>query len=158
MFGLQEIAAMNQPGAEAPVNTFTIHRPEAKPHKIFVRVSGGCAEVCQDTVPAGVEVEVVDFDNIEAGDSFPSAEAEAYFADETETPSVVDATRYCTKPFDFLTASDATEVSYAIDLMEVLGPDGEYVANGSAKITADDASEIWYAVNNKLESPPYRPA
>ena len=30
MFGLQEIVAMNQPGAKAPVNTFTIHRPEAK--------------------------------------------------------------------------------------------------------------------------------
>ena len=48
--------------------------------KIFVTVSGGCAYVLQDTVPRGVAVEFIDFDNIEAGDSFPSAEAREYCA------------------------------------------------------------------------------
>lgn len=38
--------------------------------KIFVTVSGGCAYVMEDTVPPGFLVEVVDFDNIEAGDRF----------------------------------------------------------------------------------------
>jgi len=46
--------------------------------KIFVTVSGGCAYVIQDTVPSGYEVEVIDFDNIEAGDPFPSPEALKY--------------------------------------------------------------------------------
>ena len=49
-------------------------------NKIFVTVSGGCACVMQDTVPNGFEVEVIDFDNIEAGDSFPSQEAREYCA------------------------------------------------------------------------------
>jgi hypothetical protein len=47
-------------------------------NKIFVTVSGGCAYVIEDTVPKGFEVEVIDFDNIEAGDSFPSTEARDY--------------------------------------------------------------------------------
>ena len=34
--------------------------------KIFITVQGGVAEVCEDTVPAGVVVEVLDFDNLEA--------------------------------------------------------------------------------------------
>jgi hypothetical protein len=46
--------------------------------KIFVTVSGGCAYVMEDTVPEGLAVEVIDFDNIEAGDSFPSTEALEY--------------------------------------------------------------------------------
>lgn len=46
--------------------------------KIFVTVSGGCAYVMEDTVPRGFAVEVIDFDNIEAGDSFPSVEALEY--------------------------------------------------------------------------------
>ena len=46
--------------------------------KIFVTVSGGCAYVMEDTVPQGFAVEVIDFDNIEAGDNFPSVEALAY--------------------------------------------------------------------------------
>jgi hypothetical protein len=46
--------------------------------KIFVTVSGGCAYVMEDTVPKGLEVEIIDFDNIEAGDSFPSSEARDY--------------------------------------------------------------------------------
>ena len=49
-------------------------------NKIFVTVSGGCAYVMEDTVPQGFEVEIIDFDNIEAGDSFPSAEAQEYCA------------------------------------------------------------------------------
>jgi len=46
--------------------------------KIFVTVSGGCAYVIDDTVPEGFEVEIVDFDNIAAGDSFPSIQALNY--------------------------------------------------------------------------------
>ena len=46
--------------------------------KIFVTVSGGSAYVMEDTVPQGYEVEVIDFDDIEAGDDFPSAEARQY--------------------------------------------------------------------------------
>jgi hypothetical protein len=49
-------------------------------NKIFVTVSGGCAYVVDDTVPADCEVEIIDFDNIEAGDSFPSREASEYCA------------------------------------------------------------------------------
>lgn len=40
--------------------------------KIFVTVVGGCAHVMEDTVPDGFEVEIIDFDNIGAGDGFPS--------------------------------------------------------------------------------------
>jgi hypothetical protein len=46
--------------------------------KILVTVSGGCAYVIDDTVPEGFEVEIVDFNNIEAGDSFPSIQALNY--------------------------------------------------------------------------------
>ena len=35
-------------------------------HKIFITVQGGVAEVCEDTVPSGVVVAVLDFDNLEA--------------------------------------------------------------------------------------------
>jgi hypothetical protein len=54
----------------------TTRKPLMK--KIFVTVSGGCAHVMDDTVPQGFAVEVIDFDNIEAGDSFPSSEALQY--------------------------------------------------------------------------------
>jgi spore coat polysaccharide biosynthesis protein SpsF (cytidylyltransferase family) len=46
--------------------------------KIFVTVSGGSAYVMEDTVPKGFDVEIIDFDNIEAGDSFPSEQAREY--------------------------------------------------------------------------------
>ncbi len=46
--------------------------------KIFVIVSGGVAEVMEDTVPPGHAAEVIDFDNIGAGDSFPSDDAREY--------------------------------------------------------------------------------
>jgi len=46
--------------------------------KIFVAVSGGCASVLEDTVPQGFAVEVIDFDNIGAGDPFPSDEAREF--------------------------------------------------------------------------------
>jgi hypothetical protein len=49
-------------------------------NKIFVTVSGGCAYVIEDTVPQGFTVEIIDFDNIEAGDNFPSEEAREYCA------------------------------------------------------------------------------
>ena len=59
--------------------------------KIFVTVSGGCAYVMEDTVPPGLAVEVIDFDNIKAGDSFPSVEALEYCTEhdlyETQRPS-----------------------------------------------------------------------
>lgn len=47
-------------------------------NKIFVTVSGGCAYVMEDTVPQGFAVEIIDFDNIGAGDRFPSVEALDY--------------------------------------------------------------------------------
>ena len=50
-------------------------------NKIFVTVTGGCAYVMEDTVPQGLSVEVIDFDNIGAGDSFPSEEALKYCAE-----------------------------------------------------------------------------
>jgi hypothetical protein len=46
--------------------------------KIFVTVTGGIADVMEETVPEGYEVEVIDFDNINAGDDFPSEEAKEY--------------------------------------------------------------------------------
>jgi glutamate synthase domain-containing protein 3 len=48
--------------------------------KIFVTVTGGCAYVIDETVPQGFEMEIIDFDNIEAGDKFPSKEAQEYCA------------------------------------------------------------------------------
>lgn len=48
--------------------------------KIFVTVSGGVAYVVEDTVPRGYEVEIIDFDNIGAGDDFPSDQALRYCA------------------------------------------------------------------------------
>lgn len=51
---------------------------EAPMNKIFVTVSGGCAYVVEGTVPPGFALEIIDFDNIEAGDSFPSDEAHEY--------------------------------------------------------------------------------
>jgi hypothetical protein len=46
--------------------------------KVFVTVRGGCAYVVEDTVPSGYTVEIVDFDNIVAGQDFPSEEAREY--------------------------------------------------------------------------------
>jgi restriction endonuclease BglII len=51
---------------------------KAPMNKIFVTVSGGCAYAVEGTVPQGFALEIIDFDNIEAGDSFPSAEAHEY--------------------------------------------------------------------------------
>jgi len=33
---------------------------------IFVTAQGGVAEVCEDTLPSGVVVEILDFDNMAA--------------------------------------------------------------------------------------------
>ena len=49
--------------------------------KIFVPVSGGVAHIMQDTVPPGFDVEIIDFDNIGAGDDFPSEQARQYFTE-----------------------------------------------------------------------------
>lgn len=57
-------------------------RKPLKLHKIFVSVRGGVAYVEDDTVPKGIEIEIVDFDNIEAGDDYPSEEAREYFAEK----------------------------------------------------------------------------
>jgi hypothetical protein len=35
-------------------------------HHMFVTVQGGVAEVCEETVPAGIAVEIRDFDNFAA--------------------------------------------------------------------------------------------
>jgi hypothetical protein len=35
-------------------------------HKIFVSVQGSVAEVCEETVSAGIVVEILDFDNFAA--------------------------------------------------------------------------------------------
>jgi spore coat polysaccharide biosynthesis protein SpsF (cytidylyltransferase family) len=48
---------------------------------IFVTVSGGVAYVCEGTVPVGVRVEIIDFDNLnESVDEYArlSPEAQAY--------------------------------------------------------------------------------
>ena len=46
--------------------------------KIFITVSGGVAYIMEDTVPPGYVAEIIDFDNIGAGDDFPSEEARQY--------------------------------------------------------------------------------
>jgi len=46
--------------------------------KIFVTVSGGVAYIMEDTIPPGCKAEIIDFDNINEGDSFPSEEARQY--------------------------------------------------------------------------------
>jgi spore coat polysaccharide biosynthesis protein SpsF (cytidylyltransferase family) len=48
---------------------------------VFITVSGGVAYVCDDTVPAGIRVEIIDFDNLkESANEFArlSPEAQAY--------------------------------------------------------------------------------
>ena len=48
---------------------------------IFITVSGGVAYVCEDTVPAGVRVEIIDFDNLnDSADEYGrlSPESQAY--------------------------------------------------------------------------------
>jgi hypothetical protein len=52
------------------------------PQKVFVTVSGGVAEVDEDTTPHGIEIEIVDFDNIKEGDEFPSLEAKARYSEQ----------------------------------------------------------------------------
>jgi spore coat polysaccharide biosynthesis protein SpsF (cytidylyltransferase family) len=54
---------------------------------IFITVSGGVAYVCEDTVPAGIQVEIIDFDNLnDCPDEYGrlSPEARAYV--ETHFP------------------------------------------------------------------------
>ncbi len=54
---------------------------------IFVTVSGGVAYVCEDTVPPGITVEIIDFDNLkESVDEYArlSAEARAYVKEHFE--------------------------------------------------------------------------
>lgn len=51
---------------------------DAKLKKIFVTVSGGVAYPVERTVPAGYEVEIIDFDDIEEGQDDRSEEAKSY--------------------------------------------------------------------------------
>ena len=46
--------------------------------KIFITVAGGVAYIMEDTVPPDYAAEIIDFDNIKAGDDFPSEEAREY--------------------------------------------------------------------------------
>ena len=46
--------------------------------KLFVTVSGGVAYIMEDTLPPGYVAEIIDFDDIEEGGSFPSREALDY--------------------------------------------------------------------------------
>ena len=48
--------------------------------KILITVSGGVAYIMEDTVPPGYVAEIIDFDNIGAGDDFPSEQAREYCA------------------------------------------------------------------------------
>ncbi len=48
--------------------------------KIFITVSGGVAYIIVDTVPPGFVAEIIDFDNIGAGEDFPSEQAREYCA------------------------------------------------------------------------------
>jgi hypothetical protein len=50
-------------------------------HKIFVSVQGGVAEVCEETVPAGIVVEILDFDNFAAN---PERELSLWFPELRE--------------------------------------------------------------------------
>jgi hypothetical protein len=47
-------------------------------NKILITVRGGRPYVINETVPDGYVVELVDYDNIEEGDSWPSEEARVY--------------------------------------------------------------------------------
>lgn len=47
--------------------------------KIFVTVIGGIAQAADASVPAGYEVEIVDFDTIDEIGVFPSAEARSFY-------------------------------------------------------------------------------
>jgi len=54
---------------------------ESKESVIFVTVSGGVAYVCEDTVPRGTRVEIIDFDNLnESAGEYArlSSEAQSY--------------------------------------------------------------------------------
>jgi hypothetical protein len=51
---------------------------EAKLKKIFVIVSGGVAYPGEQTVPAGYEIEIIDFDDIKEGQDDRSEEAKSY--------------------------------------------------------------------------------
>lgn len=46
--------------------------------KIFVTVSGGVAYAVEESVPPGYELEIIDFDNIKAGEDTRSDEAKNF--------------------------------------------------------------------------------
>ena len=56
----------------------TVENQAVNKNKILVTVSGGVAYIMEDTVPPGYVAEIIDFDNINAGDDFPSSEAREY--------------------------------------------------------------------------------
>ena len=51
-------------------------------HRIFLTVQAGCAEVCEDTLPRGVVVEILDFDGLAAN---PVDEMSAWLPELLET-------------------------------------------------------------------------
>ncbi len=57
-------------GADVSIDTANrIGRMEVRremERKILVSVQGGVTEVCEETVPAGIAVEILDFDNFDA--------------------------------------------------------------------------------------------
>jgi len=77
----EESSRKRQENKTMTKNTKQVHELEKKAMKkrmIFVTVAGGVTSVCEDTVPEGFEVEIIDFDNINAGDAYPSREAAEY--------------------------------------------------------------------------------
>jgi hypothetical protein len=55
-------------------------------HKIFITVRGGRPYIVDETVPDGCVVEIIDFDNIEEGDPWPSEEARIYCREKLDYP------------------------------------------------------------------------
>ena len=53
-------------------------------HRIYITVRGGRPYVVDETVPDGCVVEIVDLDNIEAGDPWPSEEARLYYKERLD--------------------------------------------------------------------------
>lgn len=76
--GLVEIGTSHQRGEASQIpasqlcdgkgrpGNCTQRRRKEMEHKIFVSVQRGVAEVCEETVPAGIVVEILDFDNFNA--------------------------------------------------------------------------------------------
>ena len=74
---------MPQVKQTGPIDKGYLRHAEGTMKKIFITVNGGVAEVCQDTVPEGFEVEIIDFDNLAVDDGmWISPEAKAYITSQ----------------------------------------------------------------------------